>query len=371
MNPEFRQTLQSISRNLESANEAAQENIYTFTQIFIDPCLSGIKSCFQDCAGLCFTRRDDQLRRKRGRSHGRAELSFDFYDDWEDEDDPGQTLLGWTNNDLDRVLAGNQIVTQQPGRQRARSYGSRNRRTSAITPSDAEPDPTIIPSSSKLGFLERLPWKFGQQGLRYKPSAADLQENPGGLRIRDVEEEPLVESEGENEIDTGKRKGHGRQRSATSASRSTVTSHSSRGDLILSDEEDDAVPLDDEFAMILTRRTTTNELEEQSSGKSSGGKRPHPSRGSTRTVSSMSSKSANRSRRSSAKRSGEQTPERRIAMEEEFLVKPASLDELRKEEERARSEQEMEVEKKREAAQKLAVDRGLVSPTPKVSLILL
>lgn len=354
MNPEYRQTLQSIARNLESANETAQEGIYTFTQLYIDPCLSGFKLCINDCTAPCFARREEQLRRKRGRSRGRAELNFDFYDDWDDDDDPGQSLLGWGNDDLDSVLAGTQ---SQPQRKRAMSYGARQRKGS-LTPGDAE-DPTIIPGSSYLGFLERLPWKMGKKNLRYKPSAADLQENPGGVRIRDVESEPLIEASEESGGESRKKRPqHGRKRSGTANSRSTTNSLSSRGDLIPSDEEDDAVPLDDEFTMILARRTTNSE--DQNSGKGSD-KRPGGSRTSTRTASSMSNKSRTKSRRPSSKKSVEPVEES-VA---EQVEAPTILD-LTKEEEQARLEQEMEVEQKREAANRLATDRGMASPGTKV-----
>ena len=357
MNPEFRQTLQSISRNLESANEVAQENIYTFAQLYIDPCLTGFKACLHDCTAPCFQGREDQLRRKRGRSRGRAELNFDFYDDWDDDDDPGQSLLGWGNDDLDSVLAGTQ---SQPKRQRPMSYGSRNRRKTGVEPGDAESDPTVIPSSSYFGFLERLPWKLGSKNLRYKPSAADLQENPGGVRIRDVAAtEPLIEASDESDRDERRTQGHGRKRSGTAGSRSTTNSLSSRGDLIPSDEEDDAVPLDDEFdAMILAKRTTNSE--DHSSGKVSI-KRPGVSRTSTRTMSSKSTKSGTKSRRSSSKKSIEP-----VEPSVEEQVEPPSIVDLTQEEERIRAEQEIEVEQKREAARKLAAERGLASPSTKV-----
>jgi hypothetical protein len=222
-------------------------------------------------------------------------------------------------------------------------------------PSDVEPDPTLIPGSSYLGFLERLPWKIGQKNLRYKPSAADLQENPGGGRKHEGEADPLIEASDEDD-GVGKKAKHGRKRSGTAGSRSTTNSLSSRGDLIPSDEEDDAVPLDDEFAMILARRTTNVTSEDQSSGKASS-KRPGVSRASTRTVSSKSTKS----RRSSLKKSVEPTEQAVV----EQVEAPTIVD-LDKEEEQARVEQEMEVEQKRKAAQKLATDRGLASPGLKV-----
>ena len=85
MNPETRARLNTFSRTLESANETAQENIYTFTQLYIDPCLGGLKSCVYDCTAPCLPGREDNLRRKHGRSRGRDEVNFDFYDDWLEE----------------------------------------------------------------------------------------------------------------------------------------------------------------------------------------------------------------------------------------------------------------------------------------------
>jgi hypothetical protein len=359
MNPELRQTLQSISRNLESANEAAQENIYTFTQLYIDPCLSGLKGCVKDCTAPCFPGREDQLRRKRGRSRGRAELNFDFYDDWEEDEDSGNNLMGWGNDELDGLLAGSSHQERQgvqPRRQRAMSYGSRGRTKRSPAHNIAEEDPTIIPSSSYLGFLERLPFKFGGK-LRYKPSAADLQEHPGGLQRKGEEEESLLEDN--DESDREAQIGQGRQRSATVASRSTTNSLSSRGDLIPSDEEADAVPLDDEFAMVLERRNTGTTSEDYSSGRSRSIKKPRISRTSTRTLSSMSSKNSNGIRRVSSMKGTQD-------LEQTTAPPIPSLSELHKEEEEAREEQDSELAKKRELAQELAVDRGL-SSTDKVN----
>jgi hypothetical protein len=359
MNPEFRQTLNTFSHNLESANQAAQENIYTFTQIYIDPCLSGLRSCLEDCTARCFPNRDDSIRRRRGRgrSRGRAENFFDFYDDWDEEEDVNDSALAWGDDELDSLLAGHgpQSPTQQPRRQRAMSYGSRGRRTGHAAPSDSEQDPTIIPSSSYLGFLERLPWRIGARVLRYKPSAANLQENPGGLRMADAEAEHLLEEE---ESSPSSKKGHGRQRSDTQASRSTTNSLSSRGDLIMSEEEDDAVPLDDEFAVMLGRRSTNVPSEDHSSGKTgSSGKRPGASRRSTRTASSKSLKT----QRSSSRKSLTSPVSPSVDQ-----VEAPSMQELRHEEEQARKEEEMEIEQKREAAQRLAMTKSLTSQDVKI-----
>lgn len=348
MNPELRQTLQSISRNLESANEAAQENIYTFTQLYIDPCLSGLKACVKDCTAPCFPSREEQLRRKRGRSRGRAELNFDFYDDWQEDEDAGNNLMGWGNDELDSLLAGSSRRDRrgvQPRKQRTMSYGSRGRTRKSPA------HPTVIPSSSYLGFLERLPFKFGGK-LRYKPSAADLQEHPGRLKRDELEHEPLLEVNEEGDRDVSLTQG--RQRSATTASRSTTNSLSSRGDLIPSDEEADAVPLDDEFAMALERRITGTTSEDHSSGKSRSSRKPRVSRTSTRTLSSLSTNNSSGFRRVSPIKSPQD-------VEQTSASQVPSLTDLQAEEEEAKAEEESELAKKRDLAQKLAADQGLSS----------
>ncbi|OCT45956.1 hypothetical protein CLCR_00463 [Cladophialophora carrionii] len=359
-NPEFRQTLHNISHNLETANQAAQENIYTFTQLYVDPCLEGIKSCVYSCTAPCFPNREASHRRRRGRSRGRAEYNFDFYNAWDDEEALGDGVLGWGHDELDGLLAGHGSQSRQPRKQRAMSYGSRGRRKPSGIQPESEQDPTIIPSSSYLGFLERLPWRIGARKLRYKPSAADLQENPGGTRVRDAESEPLIEEPEENHETW--RKGHGRQRSDTTASRSTTNSLSSRGDLIMSDEEEyeDAQPLDDSFAVLLSRRNTNQgSAEDQSSGKprTPSGKRPGVSRNSTRTVSSRSKRSPSGkvSQRSASSKS--LAPMSSDVVEEH--PEPPTLVDLRREEERIAHEEELEIEQKREAAQRLALQRGL------------
>jgi hypothetical protein len=340
MNPEFRQRLNTISRNLESANETAAENIYTFTQLYIDPCITGFKLCFHDCTAPCLPDREERLRRRRGRSHGRADLSFEFYDDWDEDEDAGNNLVGWGNGELDSLLAGSRTVNKQPDAQRGMSYGSRGRLPARI--GDDGEDTTIVPSSSYFGFLERLPFKIGARGLRYKPSAADLQENPGGLRIRDAESDPLIEGDETGSILQ-------RPRSGTAGSRETQGSLSSRGDLIPSDEEEDAVPLDDEFAVALSRRITND------GGSGRSGKRPRISQTSTRTVSSKSTRSGRKSRRSNSKKSEPMSPQD---------SEHPSMVELSREEDKVRIEEELEVEQKRRAAQRAAMEQGLVKEEP-------
>ncbi|OCL06254.1 hypothetical protein AOQ84DRAFT_321711 [Glonium stellatum] len=361
--PRFTRTLQNVVHNIESANESAQANLFTFAHDYINPCISSIGNCFQSCIAPCFPSREDRLRRNRGRSRGRAELSFDFYDDWEDEENDG--LLGLGNDELDRLLAGSRSYggSTQPSRQQTMSYGTRRdregrfpsgRRKSAVQPHDGGLDPTIIPSSSYFGFLGRLPWKIGGKGLRYKPSAADLTEHPGASRRADLEEQPLIEDSGEEEVRGGRRKGQKRNRSHTTGSGHTTDSLSSRGDIFPSEDEDDAVPLDDEFTMVLERRATGQGADDTSSGKTRSGKRSAGSRMSARTASSRSTHESGRKSRgdSQAKRS------------ESAIEAVPTLSDLKHEEERVQQEEEAEVERKRYEARQLAMKRGLSAGQP-------
>lgn len=360
--PRIRQTLNQISQTLESANQSTQSTLFTLTQNYLNPCLSSVHTCLEASCAPCFTARDDRLRH-RNRGHGRgahprgrAELNFDFYDDWDDDEDAGagQGLLGgWGNDELDRLLAGSgahEGQGDQPARHRAMGYGSRGRRRALSK--DGAADPTVVPSSSMFGFLERWPWKIGGRGVRYKPSAADLQENPGkGRRSMVGEGEVLIEESGEEgEVGAGRR---GRKRSGTATSGSTTNSLSSRGDLFPSEDEDDAVPLDDEFAMVLERRTTGTMSDDHSSGKKKKqGRRPEGSRASTKTASSRDTKST-------GKRKGSFSSGKVADVAEAAEVQAPSLTDLKLEEERLRLEEEAEVERKREAAQRLALERGL------------
>ena len=360
--PRIRQTWNQFSQNAEQATETAAAGIWTVQHDYINPCLASIASGIEQCTGPCFPDREERARRlrERGRTRGRAELSFDFYDDW-DEDDTAASrgvLGGWGNDELDRLLAGSGSHSggseglDQPRRKRGMSYGTRPRRKSL------DPDPTVIPSTNTLGFLGRLPFKLGGT-LRYKPSAADLQEHPGAQRdFQDEEGEPLISDE-HSEDERGK-KGHARTRSSTTSSGATSDSFRSRGDIFPSDGEEDAVPLNDEFAMVLERRMTVN-ADDRSSGKtrSSKGKRPavsrNLSRNLSRTTQSSNSRPSLAGRRVSSGASLPHTPD----ILSPNMVETPSLTDLQQEDERVRHEEELEVERKREAAVRLAVERGL------------
>ncbi|EZF30523.1 hypothetical protein H109_07256 [Trichophyton interdigitale MR816] len=379
--PRIRQTINQISQNLESANESAQEGIYAFAHHYIEPCFLGVQECFTSCTAPCFPSRDDQLRRRRReRSNGRAEFTFGFYDDWDyDEDAREDGLLGWRNDELDRLLAGSSSArtsNDQPRMNRRMSYGARRR--GSILPSDERQDPTVIPSSSILGFLERFPWRIGARGIRYRPSAANLQDNPGGLK-RDVPEQaPLLEASDESDHsgdnNNNKDGGHHykaetspRKRRDTQSSHETSNSLSSRGDLIHSDEEEDAVPLDDEINIM----TLSRHRPSLGSGNESVFSIPHSITTSTKeTASSRASRTSkgkgkrrkrdrDLKRRRTMSKSSHSTSELDTSIVIEPTLEGASLADLKREEEEARVEEETTIEKSRLAARELARQKGL------------
>ncbi|CAG8977932.1 hypothetical protein HYALB_00001812 [Hymenoscyphus albidus] len=363
--PRIRQTWNQFSQNAESATETAAAGIWTFQHQYINPCLSSVALAFEQCTGTCFPDRDERARRlrERGRTRGRAELSFDFYDDW--DEDEGGVLGGWGNDELDRLLAGSgshsgsKGVDQAPRRKRGMSYGTRSRRKSL------EPDPTIIPSTNSLGFLGRLPFKFGGT-LRYKPSAADLQEHPGASRSEyfDQEGEPLMPDDDTDDDDDDNHqhdKGHRRKRSSTMSSGETSDSFRSRGDIFPSDGEDDAVPLPDEFAMVLERRGTNSNMDDKSSGRtrSSKGKRPAALKNISRTVSRRAASSQSVLTLGAMNATSEASITDSPGIASPDGIDAPSLSDLQQEEERVRREEDDEVERKRLAAAKLAMKRGL------------
>lgn len=343
--PRIRQTINQISQNLESANLSTQASLFTFSQRYLSPCLASFQSCLEASCQPCFSARDEQRRPHRNARRGREGFGFDFYDNWEEDE------AEWGNDELDRLLAGSD---EQPGKYGGMSYGSRGvRRKSFDIPKGGGGDPTVVPSSSMFGFLEGLPWKFGSRGVRYRPSAADLQENVGRKR---GEHEPLVEESEESGPDAGRGR-HGRKRSGTDTSRSTNNSLSSRGDLFPSEDEDDAVPIDDEFAIMLGRRNTGTTSDDHSSRKNRG-KRPDGSRTSTKTASSRDTKSTKNDRRGTSTSSGKEPYVTETAEVEDGVP---TLNDLKQEEERVCGKEEAEVERRRQAAQQLALQRGMAS----------
>lgn len=317
--PRIRQSLNRISTSIESASDNALTSCFTFTKSYLDPCLISLSTC-------CIINNDRNHRRDR------REYPFGFYDYDDDEQGSSSTgsFLGWGNDELDRLLAGGGSGGGYGGNSNRMTYGASSSSGAIVGSGSAgkrksvpghDQDPTVIPQTSMFGFLTR--WApFRGKGLRYKPSAANLQEHPHrGNGLSAVQEEA--------EDDHGSRAtGMRRKRSATGSSGDSVGgSMRSRGDLWPSEDDDDAIPIgddvflrgsdgeEDEF-LVLARREHRNkgaEEEELGSVETIGPGRPGP-------------------------------------VDDEVL---------RREEEEVRILEEEELEKKREAAKRLAVQRGL------------
>ncbi|KJZ74538.1 hypothetical protein HIM_06134 [Hirsutella minnesotensis 3608] len=283
--PRFRQRWNQITHDAEAATENAAAGIWSFQHNYINPCLGSIAGSVEHCTALCLGNPEERLRRRRDRDRTQdtAEYSFDFYDDWYQEEQGGGLLGTWGGEDWDRLLAGTGSArrhagtetVEQPRRKRGMSYGTRGSKRRS-----SEEDPTIIPSTQPIGFLSKLPWKLGGT-LRYKPSAADLQDRPG--KHDNGESEPLLGSD--HDSDYGELP-MPRKRSGTTGSGDTSDSYRSRGDIFPSDGEgeEDAIPLDDEVTYDMIRK------DDRSSGKSgrtrsSKGKRPEYGLAGSRTLS--------------------------------------------------------------------------------------
>ncbi|KFA62851.1 hypothetical protein S40285_02275 [Stachybotrys chlorohalonatus IBT 40285] len=345
--PRLRQRWNQFTQNTETVTENAAAGIWSFQHNYINPCFGSIVGSVEQCTTVCLGDPEDRLRRRRERERERAEYSFDFYDDWYQEEQNGGLLGSWGGEDWDRLLAGSGSSrkhggeTDQPKRKRGMSYGTRGGRRKTT---EGE-DPTIIPSTQPIGFLSRLPWKMGGT-LRYKPSAANLQEHPGRHEIG--ESEPLLAID-DTEPDLTESRVY-RKRSGTTGSAQTSDSYRSRGDLFPSDGEgeEDAIPLDDEITYDMVRK------DDRSSGKSRGkGKRPASGFATSRSVSrttlgSTTSRDSLRMERTST--SQPVTP---------LIREPPSLDDLRVEEVQLQLQEDLEVARKREAAVQLAAERGL------------
>lgn len=350
--PRIRQTINEISQSLESANESAQERLYAFSRNYLEPCFGGVNACLGSCTASCFP--SGLRRRRRGRSTiGRTEFNFGFYDDWDyDDDAQANEFYGWENDELDRLLAGNgnggedsgaDTITndQPPAMPRRMSYGSRGPRRSGGL-SDERQNGTAL-----FGLFKQFPWKvFGGRSLKYRPSAADLQEHPGQRPVPSSEGDddatrPFLSDEDYNDSTNNDRwhpeergyQGYSpgskdetqrRVRSSTASSQHTNNTSSSRGDLIPTDEDDDAVPLNDSLAMALATVKSGHSLSD-------------PERSSRHSIQSPSTASSD------------------IPNKNPFL----SLSDLKKQEMKVAQEEESAIERKRKAASNLARERGL------------
>jgi hypothetical protein len=281
--PRVRRALDQISQSIEAAQSRTQEGLYAFTRTYVDPCLTSTSSCLHSCLPSCFPV-PEARRRMRGQTRAAAEFSFDFYDDW--EQDESDALLGIDGG------GGQDCATMD--------YGTRQtlaRKKTGLEEADAK----IVPSSSYFGFLHRLPFPKAR-GLKYHPSIADLQDHPTTHRFPSTAEEttPLMDdSDADADADASAAspiptRQHKRSRSSTAGSGHTSSSLSSRGDIFPSEDEmDDAVPLDDEFALSLERRSTGHTAAGETSSRNSRddlhGQQRNMSRVSIRTISSKGS----------------------------------------------------------------------------------
>lgn len=382
--PRVRQRWNQLSQNAEAVTENAAAGIWSFQQRYINPCLVGLGDAVDSCTGVCIGDREERARRARERARGarptRAEYTFDFYDDWEEADDEGAggsmsgsgILGGWGgagSADWDRLLAGSGAgrsrhaavaagdVVDQPRRKRGMSYGTRG---GVRRKAPAEEDPNVIPRTAPLGFLGRLPFNIGGN-LRYKPSAANLQDHPGTLAHESGEggeHEPLLGTSDEEEEPRQRRSPQSRPRSNTTQSGGTSSSFRSRNDLFPSDGEgeEDAIPLDDEFAMALDR------VDDRSSTKtrSTKGKYPAgPNGGMSRTVSRTTINSTHSLDSQSGPNGSATAFPFPAGGDPEQDASHPSLEDLRREEELAEMEEREERERQRRVASQLALERGL------------
>lgn len=231
-------------------------------------------------------------------------------------------FLAWGNDELDRLLAGGGSGYSGAGNRMY--YGASGSSSGAVGVGGSaavgkrksavqhEQDPTVIPRTSMFGFLARFA-PFRGKGLRYKPSAANLQEHPQrGTGLAVVHEDDADDAAD----DTNMR----RQRSTTNSSGDSIGgSLRSRGDLWPSEDDDDAIPIGDDVFL------------RGSDGEGDGFlilRRRDDDEGSEATIG----------------------PRRKGPIDDAVL---------RREEEEARIAEEAEVEMKREAARRLAVQRGL------------
>ncbi|CRK18042.1 hypothetical protein BN1708_012213, partial [Verticillium longisporum] len=381
--PRLRQRWNQISHTTGEVTENAAAGIWSFQHHYLNPCLASLGNAIDACAAPCLGDLEERARRRREADRRAAEYSFDFYDDWYADDgllgnsgDDSTALAGagagdggWSIADWDRLLAGTGaqrrhggadgegVQQEQPKRKRGMSYGTRG---AGRRKASGELDPTIIPSTQPIGFLSKLPWKMGKT-LRYKPSAADLQDHPGQHEVLGMgEAEPLLDEGSEGSEYDGqayqpeRTVAAGRKRSGTTGSGDTSDSYRSRGDLFPSDGEgeEDAVPLDDEFSMVLSRVNTGDDRSSGRTRRSSKGKRPVS--GMSRTVSRATIDSI-RTRASTPgpRHSSGSTP---VTPE---LNRVQSMEDLQREEDQMREEEDAEVEAKRRRALALAIEKGL------------
>jgi len=211
-------------------------------------------------------------------------------------------LLGWSSDqDDDGEGIGRNArgygATAGPDRQRRMGYSTREQRMVYGKSRTVEKHNNLDEGRGGMTFL-RLWGKrlgLGRRDVPYRPDVAGLQNNPGRSHRQGSESEEgrSITDESEASYQGQRSRKSGRPRRNTAGSGRTNDSLSSRGDLFASDDEEDAVPLDDGFAVVLERRTTNSTMQDE---RPSRGKRPGGSRVSTRTVSSRTTPQSNMSR---------------------------------------------------------------------------
>ncbi|KAJ6259963.1 hypothetical protein Dda_5607 [Drechslerella dactyloides] len=385
--PRVRQTLNQISDNFESVADTAKFGCFSFTKSYLEPCINSIAVFCPAPESICPCFYNDPSNSRR-RRRGRPEYAFEFYNS-DYDDDYAEDPLRWGNDELDRLLAGSGIAgrRRKAGERNEGMYYTRSgqrrimpegRRKSALS-RDGGPDPTIIPNTSALGFLSYFPWVRKRQALRYKPSASGLQDHPGGYggvggEFREdsagEQAEPLL-GQGDYAHRNSSRRNRGRNRSGTTSSGDTTDTLRSRADLFPSEDEDDAVPLDDEFDIDLGPETG-------SSGKRSK-RGPRRQRTGDTVSSGYSGNGSLASPVASGKRrvSDEFRIEGDIDVDEDAgeidldsptFSKGQDAEDLRREEEISRKE-EHAIEMRREAARRLAMEQGLSVEGPSSPLL--
>ncbi|KAM0523021.1 hypothetical protein ACHAPE_001512 [Trichoderma viride] len=352
--PRLRQRWNQIAHDAEAVTENAAAGIWTFQHHYINPCLGSVRGAIEQCTAVCLGDAEERIRRQRERARERAEYSFNFYDDWDREEEGGGLLGNWGGEDWDRLLAGSgsqrkpETVDHQPHRKRGMSYGTRG-----VRRKNSEQDPTIIPSTQPIGFLSKLPWKMGGT-LRYKPSAADLQEHPGARKHEYTETQPLLGAEDDSDHGELLQPSRSRKRSGTTGSGATSDSYRSRGDLFPSDGEgdEDAIALDDEVTYDMIRKDDRSSRSART--PSSKGKRPAHTVSRTVSRTTLCSVASRESLGLGLAIFGA------VSQESIQDAQPLpSLRDLELEEERLGKEEDEELAKKKEAAAQLALERGL------------
>jgi hypothetical protein len=352
--PRLRQRWNQIAHDAEAVTENAAAGIWSFQHHYINPCLGSIQGAIEQCTTVCLGDPEERIRRQRERARERTEYSFNFYDDWDREEEGGGLLGNWGGEDWDRLLAGSGSqkrteTVEQPRRKRGMSYGTRGaRRKNSVQ------DPTIIPSTQPIGFLSKLPWKVGGT-LRYKPSAADLQEHPGARKHEYTETQPLLGAEDDSDHEELLHASRSRKRSGTTGSGGTSDSYRSRGDLFPSDGEgeEDAIALDDDVTYDMIRK---DDRSSGRSGRTPSSKGKRPAHTVSRTVSRTTLGSV------ASRESMGLGLAIFSAMPQDYAqdAQPLpSLEDLELEEERLEREEDEELAKKKEAAAQLALERGL------------